>query len=429
MIVLWLSSVVRAEKILITPASNQEKAIYGLGLLRLGAFHEAEQILTDVDAEKDPQVYFYRASLSMNQWNYIKAIPNLKKYIHHPDVVPYSKLVGRLNLCAALISSGTSTPNRIASEVDRLMNLLNRKNITLLKGNLLEIRSQWLIEQKDYNQALNDLNEAATILQKADEQSLIYIEKWRLIIKSKTSRNPLSLVDDFKTLQQRAIAIKNWETVRDCDLHLALILKNSELIQKVYWGTRFPSYKKRIQIIFKDFKIENQFVWKNSDTDTTAKSFDLVQLAPTKTLQKLFFILSRELYQPLQITEIIDSLYPNEYFHPVASPARLHRLIARARLWLTNKKLPLQIQSYRNSYRLELIGPAQIILHASLSTEKMMQLPHVVKKEFFNVAEWAQELKISKRTARHQILQLAKQGRIESFLRGPNTKYRLKSRF
>lgn len=103
-IIILLNHVIRSEKRSLTPASSEEKAIYGLGLLRLGAFNEAEKILNSVNPDEDPQVYFYKASLYINQWNYSKAIPLLRHYIKNEKVNSYQKLVGRINLCAALVS-------------------------------------------------------------------------------------------------------------------------------------------------------------------------------------------------------------------------------------------------------------------------------------------------------------------------------------
>src|SRR5262249_15524932 len=154
LIVLWLRPIVRSEKILAQAATEKEKALYALGLLRLGAFFEASQILSEVDPEKDPQVYFYRASMTINQWNYSKAIPDLKKYLHHTEVPAYSKLVGRLNLCASLVS--VLKTDLAEKEIGKLMRKLERSENPLLKGNLLEIRSQLLHEQGKSDQALLD---------------------------------------------------------------------------------------------------------------------------------------------------------------------------------------------------------------------------------------------------------------------------------
>jgi len=422
LIILWLRPIVRSDKTLQKAATAEEKAIYGLGLLRLGAFHEAQSILSEIDPEKDPQVYFYQASLFMNQWNYQKAIPKLRKYVHHPAVNDYSKLVGRLNLCAALL--GSAKTDVIANEISSLMKILERKNIVLLKGNLLEIRSQWLIEQGQYKQALEDLEQAAQILNKADERSLIYVNKWRLIVKLKSSPHPKELLSEIVALKKQAVAAKDWETVRDCDLHLALTLKDKDLILKVFWGSKFLAYKQRVKKNYGDFDSGENYVWSEGQTTKNNPPIDLVNEAPTPILRRLFYVLTQELYQPIRLTELIDSLYPNEYYHPISSPARLHRLIARARIWLKEKNYPIELQAYRNAYKLHLIDHAQILLTQKAVFKKSPTPPEHLA-EFFTTKEWAFQKNVSERTARREILKLIRAKRIESFIRGPHTKYRL----
>lgn len=424
LILLWLGSIVRSEKKMAKAATDQEKALYGLGLFRCGAFHEAEKILSEINPMVEPQVYFYRASLNMNQWNYAKAIPDLKKYIANKKVPSYQRLVGHLNLCASLVSNIKKDSKQIEMQIEKLMAKLEKSEFPLLKGNLLEIRSQWLYEKGELKKALADLDQASDILHKADEQSLLYVDKWRLIIQNKNSHNPKNSISQFDHLKKRAINAKNWETVRDCDLQKALILKDSELVSKVYWGSKFNAYKMRVQILYPHLKVTASFYWKNSDQHN-APAFDLVKSAPTKTLQKLFFILSSEMYQPLRMTEIIDSLYPDEYYHPVTSPARLHRLIARARKWLKDGSIPVDIEAFRNAFRLKQLTASQLILSSKISAPEAI-LPIITKQEFFRAKDWANEKNVSERTARKQILKLVQQGLIKSYVRGPKTKYCLK---
>lgn len=424
LIVLWLGSIVRSEKILAVPATEKEKAIYGLGLLRLGAFREAEQILSEINPESDPNVYFYRASLNINQWNYSKAVPDLKRYIRHPNVLPYSRLVGRLNLCAALITHTNLEQTEL--QFSQLMRKLKRLNFPLLVGNLLEIRSQWLFDQNRFEEALKDLTEASDLLKKADERSLLYIEKWRLIIKLKASanKNPTLLqIDDIKN---RATRLKNWETLRDCDFHRAVIMNDQNLILKVFWGSKSKAYKKRIYEMFDSTIFLNTFLWSSSNSQNSGPVIDLVSIAPTRSLQKLFFILSRDMYQPLRITEIIDSLYPDQYYHPVAGPAKLHRLIARARQWLKKNNYPIAISAFRNAYQLTFTADCQLKLSSELAPFEGIKLPTITKNDFFKANEWAKELNISARTARQQILNLIKENKIESIGHGPKTRYRMK---
>ncbi len=426
LIVLWLRPIVRSEKVLARTATTKEKALYALGLFRLGAFGEAAQILSEVDPEEDPQSYFYRASLNINQWNYAKAIPDLRKYMAHPQVPDYSKLVGQLNLCAALVSM--AKVDLAEKEIASLMRKLEKQEGSLLKGNLLEIRSQLLLEQGKSEAALKDLEEAAQLLDKADERSILYVQKWQHLISLRSRPGDPEILQQLEALKLRASVANEWEIARDCELQRALALKDENLVSRVFWGSKFKGYKSRVLRLFGKAVVQDSFLWSTTSDNPESNTpiLDLVDLAPTPILKKLFFILTRELYQPLRSTEILDSLYPGEYYHPVASPTKLHRLMARARSWLVEQKLPITIQSYRNGYKLEFQIACRLHLKSDFKPKVKMDMPLVAGKEFFSVNDWAQEKAIAQRTARTQIQKLVKSGVLEIQARGPRTRYRLK---
>ena len=139
LIITLLNPIVRSEKKLQQPATTNEKAIYGLGLFRLGAFKEAEKILESIDAKLDAQIYFYKASLYMNQWNYAKAVPLLRRYVLDSTITPYQRFVGELNICASLVSLKRNKAAVLA--IKKLMKQLEKTDYNLLKGNLFEIKS------------------------------------------------------------------------------------------------------------------------------------------------------------------------------------------------------------------------------------------------------------------------------------------------
>lgn len=424
LIVLWLRPIVRAEKVLALPASDAEKAIYGLGLLRLGAFHEATRILSEVDPTMDSQVYFYRASLKINQWNYAGAIPDLKKYIRHPKTQSYSKFVGRLNLCAAYVSGESKHSEKAGPEIEVLWKRLQKGGSDLLKGNILEIRSQWWYEQGNTVRALEDLEHAARLLHKADTRSLLYVKKWRAIIKLRNSRNQLQGLRALAEVQVQARILEDWETVRDCDLQKALALHDRELILRVFWGSKFEAYKKRIRRLYGELVVADRFYWTH-DSTAPGEILDLVPLAPTPKLRQLFFVLTRELYRPVRTTEIIDSLEENHFYDPFTSPARLHRLVARARTWLHENKFPVEIVSYRNAFQLRTTAACQLLLWKEFPSAEPT-LPAVTTQEYFTSSEWARERGVSERSARREILRLVRKGLVRSLIRGRKTKYRLK---
>lgn len=431
LIIRWLRPIVRADKApLRQQPSAQEKALYALGLFRLGAFHEAGQILKDIEGEQNPQAYFYRASLFINQWNYKKAVPELKKYVNHPGISSYQKLVGKLNLCQSLVV--IQKFKRAEIEISRLMKKLEEGNFSLLKGNLLEIRSQFFFAQDQFENALRDLETATTLLHRADEHSLLYVDKWKLAIRMKTGLPHSIIIKNFTALRKRALQIKAWEILRDCDFFLALHLKDEKRLLRVYWGSLFPAYKERALSAFgNDLVVAKEYLWTESETKTAsavkASAIDLVQKAPTPVLKRFFFMMTREFYRPLRATELIDSIYPQEFYNPITSPAKLNRVIVRARKWLKEMNYPIKIIGSGNALKLQLEKSCFLLIKKDFSDESPHLLPNIFKNKIsFSSKDWARELKVSFRTARRQIQQLEEAGKIEGLRRGPKTLYKSK---
>lgn len=420
LIILWLRAIIYSTKSLEQKATPQEKAIYGLGLLRLGAFGEAEKILNSVDPKLDPQVYFYKASLYINQWAYKKAVPHLKKYIKHPDIPIYQKLVGRLNLCASLVSLEKSELAEL--EISRLMKHLDRGGHQLLKGNLLEIRAQLYYLKGEVALALQSLDQSQQLLRHAHKM-ILFVEKWKVLTSLKATPNDPKLLQSLHQLIQKAQQAKEWEIVRDCDLHLAQYQKDGSLFLKVYWGSLFRDYKEKVKKLSASKWIESAyFDW---GTDASAPALDLVAMAPTKLLKSLFFILTREFYRPLRTTEILGYLYPDNFYNASSDPIKLQRLIQRARQWIVKNNIPVRIQSYRNSYKLELTSATRIRVTANLSAERINYIPEdLINRKSFSTKDWAQIQKVSRRTAQRQIQYHINLGQIEAFSFGPNSKFR-----
>lgn len=417
LIVRWLQPAVRVKK----DATESEKALYALGLFRLGAFREAEQLLGECHAEKEPQIFFYRASLYINQWNYQRAIPELRKYIRNPKVPEYSKLVGRLNLCASLV--GNQDFNQAELEIEKLLKRIGSQEYSLLRGNLLEIRSQLFVEKQKFDKALQDLTDAGGLLKNADERSLVYVDKWKSIIHLKKYPPPKTNFQIFDSIRERAVQIQDWETIREIDLSWSLAAHDRDLFLRVYWGSRFNHYKDRVKKLFNDSRhIEDQFIWKNSPEEQSESAVDLVEMAPTKLLKRFFFILTRDFYRPLRSTELIDYIYENEFFNPISSPVKLHRLLLRARAWISEVELPVVIEVKKNSFRIKAHTPLRLQSHLGES-ERVFKLPSEFTQRFFTAAEWAQLFGISDRSARRQLSGLVREGVLVRKGHGRRIKY------
>ncbi len=207
--------------------------------------------------------------------------------------------------------------------------------------------------------------------------------------------------------------------MRDIDFNIALARKSETDFLRVYWGSGFVAYKKNIWKAFQDrvgrtIILPNQFIW---TTDLGGKdpgpTINLVNQAPTKLLKTLFIALTKDLYRSIRLVELSDELFPEEYFNPESTPARIARLISTARKWLLQQNYPLTIKTKNNSFRLQFHQPCSLILQKRYQTEKdslLNLLPkELIQAKVFTLSEFVNHSDLSRRTARLRLSQLSKQ--------------------
>lgn len=424
LIVQWLGPIIHSEKVLVAPATDQEKALFALGLFRIGSINEAQKILAHVNPAVDPQIRFYRGLVFIAQWQYGKAVPELKKYIKDPRLTEYSRLVGRLNLCAALVALDCFKPAE--QEISVLQKKLIKANYKLLLGNLLEIRSQLNMSLGHFEIALRDLAEAGQLLEKADHKSQLLVDKWKVIIELRKNLDAVRDLSALQAVRDQALAQREWETLRECDLQQAIHSKDQDLLLKVYWGSKSVHYKARALNAFaSENKILSSYCWYGTKDSNTNSPIDLVRLAPTRSLKKLVFALTREFYRPLKTAELFSFIYENEHYIPGSSPEKTRRLVDRCRHWLKEDGLPIEIVCSTEGYAIKVLGNAVLLLHQDLDVKKNILIPEIFfTKGFFTSKQFAEARNFSQRTARRLLRLLVKENSIEVHQRGPQTVYK-----
>jgi hypothetical protein len=98
-----LHPLVYPENEFLQKASDREKTFYCAALINLGATFEATQIAKSINSEIEPEVLLIQSFAFFKTWNYQPSIALLQKYLDHPKLSPYKKLLGKVNLAAAWI--------------------------------------------------------------------------------------------------------------------------------------------------------------------------------------------------------------------------------------------------------------------------------------------------------------------------------------
>lgn len=444
--------IVYPQAALLHPASGGELAEYAAALTAVGALEEARSILDRIKTQENPEAYLYRAFTFFPEWNYSEAIPWLQAYLALPNTDAYQRLVVCVNLIASYLHE---------SHLDEAKSLLNETlarvqaaGHKLLHGNLLELSAQEAIAREDWSTALERLDEASTLLADASQaKSALFVRKWKAIVSlhCSSSKNTEGLI----AIRNEAIQLDHWETVRDCDFHLAILTHDENLARQLWHGTPSLAYQARLVNKFPRLAQESQnYQWNISgETHDGFTTIDLAQgtftsgraNAPAITLEpgqlphQLLASLCRDFYRPQRVGSLISRLYKGEHFDPVSSVDKLHQVVSRLREWFNACGLPLTIKENGSAYRLISNGAVIVRLSpndgrrqdlsSSLSPVLSMRLDRA--RKIFGAREFvahdlAGSLDCSLSSATRLLREAKEAGQVQQIGRGPRTRFKMK---
>ena len=388
-IVRWLYPVIRPEVTIAQPATDAEKSIFAVGLTRVGAFNEARHILLDLPNQQADK-FFALGLLYIWQWKYDQAIRPLKKYIHFFEPGHYSYLIGLLNLTAAYIITDQIDEGNKSAEI--LLSYSGQNQFPLIKANTLEILAQSSLQQKKFIEAENYLNESAQILKSSGSDYELFVHKWKLILKMQRQQVELSEVDELKSLAYKK---RVFEAVRELDLYQSLATNDQNAFLKVYSGTRFSGYKKRIKNLFGYHQsIPRRLICQFGQKKNSA-IFNMQQLSLTPTSEQLLKIILSDYYRPIQLGEVFKELYPQEHFNPQTSMPRLYQVFRRLKLELQQAQAPFKVLWQQKQISWQPTSDFQLQIEP---TEKKIELLKI-STSLFSVQQIMKEFEISKSSA------------------------------
>ncbi len=407
-------------------ATGVEKAEYAECLTRIGASDEALQILRSLTENDAPQTHLFTASAYISQWDYRNAIPLLAKYIRSPHVDSYWRLVGKINLAAALAYERTFTKSIVL--LREILYETSLRQLDLLYGNALEVAAQTYVAQKNWKEASRLLKRARVKLAQTNTRDQFFVQKWETITEFWKTKAAPSSVRQLKTLRQRALSLHHWETVRQCDAHMAVALGKQDLFLQLYFGTPFPSFREHLIADFPTAVIlPERYEWNIGKSARDNVIFDLMGgarigkkagLKVGQLIHRLLTLLCRDFYRPVRVPTLHQALYPDEHFNPVTSPARVHEAVRRLRLWFQQTRLPFHIEEEDGQYRFtgkegtalivrapeKIEGKADLLWIESLRGERPM--------ESFSIQEAANTLNRSVRTTLRLLDEAIKRGEL-----------------
>lgn len=430
-----LNPLIRAEGKASSTASESEKGEYAHGLIRVGASEEALEILE----KQAPAVYaktnYYRAFAYISQWDYAASIPYFEKFIADPRAEEYERLVAQVNLASAYVyelqSEGADTLLR------EILATAKRDHHQLVLGKALQLTAENFLNQKNWEAFDSALEDAEKLFQLTTGREKFFVRKLLLQKELEINSNSKLVEKRWNAFRREASEIRHFESVRDCDRLLALKKSDSPLLFRVYFGTPHASYRKRLLQDFKSkVEIPADFEWHLSEStakyrvDLSSSSFGKGKFAFDRGSHphKLLAALCRDFYAPQRIATLHHQVYPDEFFNPLSSPARVHRLIHRLRDWMNSSKLPLAVEETKEFYSLRPIAPVSIKIHSANSgtgfeTDAIYQLMQRYPDKPFSVTQASTDLNIPARTLSRQIKKLMEEGKMNRIGSGPRVQY------
>lgn len=447
-----LRPLVRSEIPLSPPVTVKELALYATGLSRIGSFREAEKILNGLEGQGSPEIWLYQAQNQMLQWNYTKPIAPLKRYIRAQGITEYERLVGRVNLAASHVwnmkwEAGDEVLADIQHEVLKKPDL---ESYRLIHGYSFELMAEMAILKGDWSAAETWIVKARDLLTGSRSRYEFFVKKWQAILNLLKSPEVPEHLENLRQVRAEALQLKDWETRRDCEFYEALATRNDQLYLKVYFGTPYLSYRKRIEAIYNpSFALPADFLWNLSGVGGLGdvepiRIFNMrsaceeggeAQLTSKPLLYKLLDVLTRDLFRPLALGSLVAEIYPDEYFNPVTSPQKAYQAIVRLRDWFQENNIPLDVVVEGDNY--QLIATAPFFIRLWVDTNKVApekksseleQLAQIMQDQIFTSADAARELQISPRSAQRILEKALANRRLLKTAAGRSTRYRFRKK-
>jgi tetratricopeptide (TPR) repeat protein len=346
----WLHPVVRSDSPAIARPSGAEKLEYAAALRLHGLFREAIALLNEIDPAQMPLVHLRKASCLISQWKYDEAIPSLKNFLSGSDPKDYSQVIAKVNLAASLLFENLD--GEAADLLERLVAETKEAGHHLLHGNSLELTAQLRIRRGQFAQAQEALSAAAPFLAGHGRYAL-YLRKWAAIADSLKAGE---VRPELLKVRAEAVSEREWETQRECDLYIGMLSRDHALINHVYIGTPFVSYRKRVRRLAPGFLPAENLFWTSEPGRLPAKVFDVVAgegLDQGRLPHRALIYLASDFYRPVTLGGAFAELFPGENYSQEGHTDRVHQAIRKLRAWFAAEGHDIGISVSRGFYRLE----------------------------------------------------------------------------
>ncbi len=429
-----------------------ERMEYAMALIKLGALNEGVKILEPVDGDKYPNKFLYVSFAEITRWNYPDAASYLEKFVKHSQVDDYSKITAKINLFSCYIVM--DVPEKAGALLEDLLRITSAEVAKRHRRNVLSMAAQFYVVQQNFEKASEFMGQAIEMMGVKTSLDLMLLKKWDIVLRIHQAGANTFIFDEINQLRKAATDIRNYEVVREADYLKAIYFKDEKLLEYLYMGTPFNSYKEKIvrnyeKVYQKDFPIWNSYRWALSEAGHGPEivaagndflnvkngdnSFSDLSLRPGLLGQRLLSLLTKDFYRPLGLFMVHDELFNENYFSPNSTPRKIYQMIYRLNCWFSEASTPLQIETKNNNFSLLAKQPLALIIGENKMIDiKLREFSDNIARCFndawFSRSEVAIALNLPTRTATKWLGDACKDGFVEKQGAGPKTRFRILNR-
>lgn len=404
--------------------TDEEILEYSQMLRLVGAAEEANHLLQRIDEKERPQVFLQRAANYVVEWEYQKAYLEAEKYLNAGAGDAYQRAVVRVNMAAALVFL-----HRFEAALSAIVSLREdcRKNDwARLAVNCDELEGQIAVLKKDFGLAEEVLGRAMGAAISDVTIDKYFVKKWLAIARAARTGDS-SLIEDMR---KETVEKQRWESLRDLDLYGLWAKFDQQVLEKVYFGTPYGSYRARIKIMYPSLPSEYHVNGRQANVLdlATGKSGNGQILRPGKNSHRLLSALLTDFYKPLKLGSLFGLIYPGENYDPATSDDRVQHVIMRARREFDEVGFNAAVVGGDGSYRLELGGDWCVRKNESIEAatkEQVIFAQFLVEygEKAFRTKDLVRIAKVSPATGARIIKKLEEMKLIEASGQGKNTVY------
>lgn len=342
----------------IGPALPEELAEYAALLERKGAVKEALFILSEVDARQTPIAFFHKANCHFALWEPDLAAEALEAYLQC-QLDEYPRFMGQVHLAQALVMQEKF--EAALPMITQNISEASTKGYSRLLVTCLHMRAQLYVTCAKYPLALEDLEAARHISSGDDGLDILIGDKWQAVIRAMVTKD----IQPLLTFREQALHAGHWESVREADLYCLKIQFDPMRLDHLLFGTPFEAYREHVRHELKQGPSSSNYVF-GTKTGPQIDVFESKQndekIKPTAKIRALLAVLLRDFYRPFGVGGIFAGVFPEERFHFATSPHRVHQLVYRARTWIQEVGLPIEIYEANGKFSLRLTGECGFML-------------------------------------------------------------------